>query len=177
MKIIIIRHTEVPSNVNYIVSGRSDESLTPRGVEQAKVLRDKLKEYDYDMIFSSPVNRAVETANIINYKNLPLVCDERITERDSGTLFLKSRALVNKSEWNRMDTLKAKDGAETLTIRVKKFLDYLKANYDDKTIVIVTHNSISRVFWMLLDSKEKTSEEINSYYHKQDKIDSYENIL
>ena len=29
MKIIVIRHTEAPSNVKYIVSGKSNENLTP----------------------------------------------------------------------------------------------------------------------------------------------------
>ena len=137
-------------------------------------------EFDYDMIFSSPVNRALETANIINYKALPIIQDERINERETGTLYLKSRALVNKSEWNRMYTLFAKDGAETLlsiTKRVNSFIEYLKANYNDKTIVVVTHNSISRAFWMLLDKKKRTTEEINSFYHKQDAIEVYDTNL
>ena len=179
MKLIIIRHTEVPSNVNYIVSGRSNESLTPRGIKQAEVIRDELQKYDYDMIFSSPVNRAVETANIINYKGLPVIQDERIIERNPGTLVGKDRSLVNKDEWNSMDTPVTKDGAETLLAiinRVNDFIKYLKANYNDKTIVIVTHNSISRAFWMLKDSRPKTKEEINSYYHQQSKIDIYDDI-
>ena len=78
-----------------------------------------------------------------------------------------------------MDTPVTKDGAETLLAiinRVNDFIKYLKVNYNDKTIVIVTHNSISRAFWMLKDSRPKTKEEINSYYHQQSKIDIYDDI-
>ena len=100
MNLIVIRNTEAPSNVNYVVGGRSEESLTERGIMQAKELRKKLEQMNYDVIITSPVNRAVETAKIINYKNIPIIKDERITERDSGDLLLKDRNLVNKSEWN-----------------------------------------------------------------------------
>ena len=178
MKLIVIRNTEAPSNVNYVVGGRSNESLTKKGVIQAKALRKKLEKINYDVIITSPVNRAVETANIVNYKNIPLIKDERITERDSGDLLLKDRNLVNKSEWNSLKYLKTKDGSETLLSlikRVKAFIDYLKKNYNNKTIIIVTHNSISRAFWLLNSDKTKSLEEINTYYQNSNTIQIYEN--
>ena len=180
MKLIVIRHTEVPSNLNHIISGSSDESLTPNGIIQANKLRSDLQRIDYDVIFSSPVNRAMETAQIINYKNLPIVEDERIRDRDPGNLLLKSRDLVNKSECNRLDILRTKDGTETLLSlirRVKLFIEDLKKNYSDKTIVIVTHNSISRVFWLLNNIEKKSIKEINSYYHSTGEMQIYEDFI
>ena len=181
MNLIIIRNTEAPSNANFVVGGRCNESLTEKGVRQAQELAKQLKaNINYDVIFSSPVNRALETANIINYKGIPVIVDERITERDPGNLLLKSRDLVNKSEWNSLDTLRTKDGSETLLSliqRVKSFIEDLKKNYSDKNIVIVTHNSISRVFWLLNSIKPKSIDEINFYYQNSEKMQIYEDYI
>lgn len=178
MKLIVIRNTEAPSNVNYVVGGRSNESLTKKGVIQAKALRKKLEKINYDVIITSPVNRAVETANIVNYKNIPLIKDERITERDSGDLLLKDRNLVNKTEWNSMEKLRTDDGAETLLSlinRANDFIEEIRKKYENKTVLIVTHNSISRALWMIKNGKEKNKEEINMYYHNSEDITIYNN--
>ena len=135
MKLIVIRNTEAPSNVNYVVGGRSDESLTKKGIIQATELRKKLEKINYDIIITSPVNRAVETANIINYKKIPLIKDERITERDSGKLLLKDRNLVNKTEWNSMEKLRTVDAAETLLAlinRTNDFIEEIRKKYENK---------------------------------------------
>lgn len=178
MNLIVIRNTEAPSNVNYIVGGRSEESLTERGIMQAKELRKKLKQMNYDVIITSPVNRAVETAKIINYKNISIIKDERITERDSGDLLLKDRNLVNKTEWNSMKKLRTKDNAETLLAlvnRTNEFIEEIRKKYKNETVLIVTHNSICRALWMIKNEKEKSKEEINSFYHNSEDIKVYNN--
>ena len=178
MNLIVIRNTEAPSNVNYVVGGRSEESLTERGIMQAKELRKKLEQMNYDVIITSPVNRAVETAKIINYKNIPIIKDERITERDSGDLLLKDRNLVNKSEWNSMKKLRTEDNAETLLSlvnRTNEFIEEIRQKYENKTVLIVTHNSICRALWMIKNEKEKNNEEINLFYHNSNDITVYNN--
>ena len=178
MNLIVIRNTEAPSNENYIVGGRSEESLTERGIMQAKELRKKLEQMNYDVIITSPVNRAVETAKIINYKNISIIKDERITERDSGDLLLKDRNLVNKTEWNSMKKLRTKDNAETLLAlvnRTNEFIEEIRKKYKNETVLIVTHNSICRALWMIKNEKEKSKEEINSFYHNSEDIKVYNN--
>lgn len=178
MNLIVIRNTEAPSNVNYVVGGRSDESLTKKGIFQAYELRKKLEKMNYDIIITSPVNRAVETANIVNYKNIPIIKDERITERDSGDLLLKDRNLVNKTEWNSMEKLRTVDAAETLLAlinRTNNFIEEIRKKYENKTVLIVTHNSISRALWMIKNGKGKNKEEINMYYHNSENIIIYNN--
>ena len=178
MNLIVIRNTEAPSNVNYVVGGRSDEKKKKKGIFQAYELRKKLEKMNYDVIITSPVNRAVETANIVNYKNIPIIKDERITERDSGDLLLKDRNLVNKTEWNSMEKLRTVDAAETLLAlinRTNNFIEEIRKKYENKTVLIVTHNSISRALWMIKNGKGKNKEEINMYYHNSENIIIYNN--
>ena len=178
MNLLVVRCAEAPSNVEYIVGGRCEEGLTKHGIKQAEELREKLKKYDYDIIVSSPVNRAIQTAKIVNYKNIKIIIDDRITERDPKDLLLKDRNLVNKTKWNSLDELRTEEGAETLLSLIRRtegLIKELKEEYEQKTVVIVTHNSISRAIWMINNKKEKTQEEINSYYHSKDTIQLYEN--
>ena len=184
MKLIVIRNTEAPSNVKYIVGGRCEEDLTTKGIEQAEELREQLKKYNYDVMISSPVKRAYQTAEIVNYKKIPIIIDERITERNPGKMLLKDRNLVSKSKWNSLEELVTDEGAETLLALINRtgsLIKELKEKYNEKTVVIVTHNSISRAIWMINNNKEingnanNSIEEINAYYHNSNTIQIYEN--
>ena len=68
MKIYLVRHGQCESNVigrfNYI-----DEDINETGIEQAEKLREIIKDIDYDIVISSPLIRALHTAEIINIKN------------------------------------------------------------------------------------------------------------
>ena len=59
----------------------------------------------------------------------------------------------------------------------KSFIEDLKKNYSDKNIVIVTHNSISRAFWLLNSVEPKSIEEINFYYQSSEKMQIYEDYI
>lgn len=67
-KIILLRHGETTGNVENRVSGITDFRLTPNGKNQAKEVAHALFRFDIDVVYSSPLNRAVETAKII-FKN------------------------------------------------------------------------------------------------------------
>lgn len=65
--------------------GRKDLLLNEIGEEQARKTRDNLSDLDIDLIISSPLIRAKQTAKIINeFKNKPIIYSEEIIERDFG---------------------------------------------------------------------------------------------
>ena len=65
MKIFLVRHGESVSDIEDRYGGSYDDHLTRTGIEQAKELAVKLSEKNIEMIFSSPLFRARETAEII----------------------------------------------------------------------------------------------------------------
>lgn len=79
MKIYLVRHGEVNHNL-YKRYNREDEDLNKKGTEQAKELRRKIKEYNYDVIISSPLVRSKHTAEIINIKNKDIILDDKLIE-------------------------------------------------------------------------------------------------
>jgi uncharacterized phosphatase len=64
------------------MQGRMGLPLNEYGIEQAKDLRDKLQNIDFDFVFSSPQERAVQTAEIVT--GLKAAIDNRLDVFDLG---------------------------------------------------------------------------------------------
>lgn len=174
MNLYVVRHGQVPSNVEGIVSGCNDEKLTEKGVAQANEIKNKLLNIKFDIVYSSPVDRAKQTAEIIT-PNHEIILDSRLAEREPGTMLGKPRKNIDKSAWNSLDFDITPEGAETLKAglkRVKSFLSELHMKNGDKTVLVVTHNFISKCIW-ILENNIKSKEQINNFFHDNGEIKLY----
>src|SRR5688572_566464 len=80
-----LRHGETDWNVEGRVQGHTDTPLNENGRAQARAAIYILKKHKIDRIVSSTLNRAFETAQIVNaVLNLPIETDERLCERNFG---------------------------------------------------------------------------------------------
>ena len=74
MNLILVRHAECQGNIENRLSGITDFELTKNGKEQIQHLGLELKNERIDIIYSSPLKRAIETAQAIakycNIKNI-----------------------------------------------------------------------------------------------------------
>jgi broad specificity phosphatase PhoE len=101
MKIFLIRHGETTGDLEDRYGGNYDDHLTLRGKEQLAETASKLKGKDIQIIFSSNLIRAKESAQIIQKE---LGCDlqvvEGIEERNYGVLagLTKAEALERYPE-------------------------------------------------------------------------------
>lgn len=81
MKIYLIRHGQTEWNVIKKLQGWNNSELTEKGIEDAKNLRERLKDIDFDVIYSSPQKRALDTANIIKGdRNIEIIKLEELKE-------------------------------------------------------------------------------------------------
>ena len=81
--IYIIRHGKTELNQKNVLQGRSNHLLNNEGIEQAKEAKEKLKGISFDYVFSSPLSRAIQTAEIVTNGKEPVI-DERLIEMDYG---------------------------------------------------------------------------------------------
>ena len=83
--IYIIRHGQTEKNRVRLLQGRSDIPLNEEGKNQAECVRDwfKAQGITFDIVYSSPLQRAVETAHIIT-DTCPVRIDRRLIEMDYG---------------------------------------------------------------------------------------------
>jgi broad specificity phosphatase PhoE len=83
--IIFVRHGETAPNRDGLVLGRADPELTDRGADQALRVAEALKAEKITHIWTSPLQRAVQTAAAITEATgCPAVVDERLLEVDWG---------------------------------------------------------------------------------------------
>jgi broad specificity phosphatase PhoE len=64
-ELILARHGETVWNVEKIYRGRTDVNLDEVGIKQAELLGKYLSNWKLEAIYSSPLSRAIDTANII----------------------------------------------------------------------------------------------------------------
>lgn len=147
MKVYIVRHGEVLHNALKIYNNEN-EDLNENGVKQAEELKYKIKDLEFDVIISSPLIRAKHTAEIININNKEIIIDNRLEERNPGSLSGQPLEVTNREEyWNYNTEIQygTSENIKDFVKRVYDFLDELK-NKDYENVLIVAHSGVSKAF-------------------------------
>ena len=101
----------------------------------------------FDLIISSPLKRALQTAEIINAsRNIPIITDERISERDFGEFEGKGRGDFDFYEfWSYKESKRyiSAENIEDFFNRIYAFLNEIREKYEDKKVLLVTHAGVS----------------------------------
>lgn len=147
MEILLTRHGQTEWNVLQKAQGKSDIILNEVGKQQAEETANQLKNVKIDLIICSPLKRAKETAYIINKsKNVPIIFDERISERDFGEFEgWQTTKFDFKGFWSykRNQKYDRAENIKNLFTRVYDFLDEIKIKYAGKKILVVAHGGVS----------------------------------
>jgi broad specificity phosphatase PhoE len=149
MKLIIVRHGETEENAKGIIQGHLPGKLTEKGIQQAKKLANRLKDEKLDLIVSSDLARALDTANEIKsfHPEVPFQLSEELREIYQGELQGKYRSeLPGWDIREKRELIKKEAGVETtedLMLRGKKFIDKIIEGNNGKTILLIGHGAIN----------------------------------
>jgi alpha-ribazole phosphatase len=152
-RVYLVRHGVTDYNKKGCYYGWTDCSLAPEGIEQAEALRLVFDKIQYDVILSSDLKRALETANIISGAR-ELLIDNRLRELNFGKWEAKNHQEIMttyKEHWNLWmeDWLNAAptegESFTTMYNRICQCMDDVLNKYKDKNIVIVSHNGSLRI--------------------------------
>lgn len=142
MKLYFTRHGQTDENVNMAGNPSDDVSLNQLGIQQAKNLAAELKGVKFDNIISSSLNRARQTAELVNEGHqLPIRLDTAWRERDLAsylTLDLWNEAF----DFDKNVQLGNSESLADFFERVYAALDSLKLDYQGKTILVVSHGGV-----------------------------------
>ena len=81
-----IRHAHTDYNAQRRYAGRRDIPLSETGLQEARKAAADLERMRFDLVITSPLARAVQTAQIFAHGQVPVQTCELCTERDFGTL-------------------------------------------------------------------------------------------
>ncbi len=85
MLFYLIRHGESLSNAEGRIQGQSDVALSPFGIQQSEAIADALANQKIDAIYSSPLRRAMQTAQpLARQLKLTIRSDDRLKEIHAG---------------------------------------------------------------------------------------------
>lgn len=143
-----VRHGETIFNKKNLIQGWSDSPLTKNGIGMTKKMSEFLKDYKFKTIYSSDLNRAIDTANIINNKLCLEVNIEKnfrelntgIAEGDDINLHLKKysdtfnlklyKKVEGGEEW--------KEVLDRMITGIKKISENI--NEDNNKVLVVGHS-------------------------------------
>ena len=147
MKIYLIRHGSIDPNLLKLYNSE-DVDLNEIGIKQAKSLRDKIKNIQYEIIIASPLIRAKHTADLINVNNKKIIVNDKLKERDPGSLNGKSYDVTNREEyWNYYTNIQygTSENIKLFFYRIYEFIEELKKE-DYNNVLIVAHSGVSKAF-------------------------------
>jgi broad specificity phosphatase PhoE len=141
----LLRHGQTDWNVEMRLQGISDIPLNAAGRIQVELASPKITTQSWDVILTSPLSRAVETAEIVrrSASHLDVLPLELLVERSFGV----AEGLTYE-EWREQFGVTAHaDGSETidaLTLRVRNLLDHIASEYPGKRVLAVSHGAFIR---------------------------------
>ena len=152
--IYIIRHGETDNNKKRVLQGRSNLPLNEEGVRQAEKARDFFdgNEIIFEKIYSSPLIRAIRTAEIITGDAAPFILDDQLLEMDYGpyegcSLLDPPKEIIEFfSDFVNNPAPEGMENLSDLVVRMGRFMESLvdrlvesPNDESDKTILISTH--------------------------------------
>ena len=153
-EIILARHGETEWNVGEIYRGRVDVALDDIGVTQAELLGKYLSNLKLDAIYSSPLSRALDTANIVaRYQNLTVHVADGLIDFDYGEWQGLSDGQVKElypalhSQWHASPHLVRMLGGESLHDVEERAIAVVKEAVSKYagSVALVSHRVVNKV--------------------------------
>ena len=149
-QIIFLRHGQAKNNTDRILAGRTEGvPLTDVGEQQAQHTAELLEHMNISAIYSSPIQRAKHTAEIVGKHNsLDVTIDDRLIELDMGKFTGMAYDEIFNDHGNvfmkfyQGDLEIAHNGVETfgqVKKRVLGIVDHVIEKHPNQNVVLVTH--------------------------------------
>ena len=153
-RLTIIRHVEAEGNLYRRVHGWFDSKITPTGRAQIKRLEERFRSdisngIDYDVIYSSDLFRAMDTAGAVSRATgIPIIPHSGLREIHSGEwedrtwgyCYRNDSELINTYASHPGWKIRGGESIETLCRRLSDTLDEILTDNFEKSICIVSHS-------------------------------------
>ena len=143
-KIGLIRHGSTHWNKEKRAQGKSDIPLNQEGISDAEKLAERLHTEEWEVLYSSPLKRASQTAQIIsNRLGLEVSYDIRLQEVDGGLIEgTTEEERIEKwgSGWRELDL--GIEKKERIKERGMSVINELVKRNTGKNILVVSHGAL-----------------------------------
>ena len=168
LKICFVRHLPTKNNLEDVFVGRLDHECDTRFIKEHKNdinnIKEKIAEGKYDLVYVSPLKRALKTAELYA-PDSKIIKDERLIERDLGNWSNVAKAKLRKTtpeaffpngRMNFRFTPPNGESYESLIRRVLGFVLEVYCNCNSEKILVITHNGVITVIKCLINEDFNT---------------------
>ena len=151
VNVYLARHGRTELNAAGLLRGHLDPPLDPVGRREAKDLAVAIANFGSDLVVSSPLRRALETARYFADEcGLAVEIDERLIDRDYG----KWAGRPAEELYAEFGSLDAAPGVEPREAVARRALAALDAAADrvEEAAVLVAHDAVNRLLIASLDA-------------------------
>ena len=141
----LFRHGQTDWNINLLLQGVTDIPMNSTGIAQVRTAARALKVNDWDLILTSPLGRARQTAEIIaeqlGFQDIHQ--QDLLIERSFG----EAEGLAYeqwKSKYSNLDELPGGESKSELVARSKTLLDTFAEDHPGKRILAISHGALIR---------------------------------
>jgi broad specificity phosphatase PhoE len=155
LAIILARHGETDWNVAEVFRGRADVALNETGVKQAEMLGEYLSGVIVDAVYSSPLQRALKTAEVIaGYHGLEVNTARGLIDFDYGEWQglshqeVKDRYRRLYADWlSHPDQVRMPGGEslEDVRKRAVAVVDGIMERHPGGRVVLVSHRVVHKI--------------------------------
>ncbi len=147
-RLLLIRHGRSVWNAEHRIQGQADPPLDEMGREQARRLAERLREETPVALYTSTLQRAQETAEIIGKAlGVEVMPDGRLKEYDVGDITGLTWEQVEEqhpdiaTRWKKGEEVKlpGEEGRESFRARVATVFDEILSRHAEETIGVVAH--------------------------------------
>ncbi|KZE39858.1 phosphoglycerate kinase [Bhargavaea cecembensis] len=166
-RIGFVRHGVTTWNQERKWQGHSDIPLAPEGIAEAEKAAVRLADEDWEIIYASPLKRALRTAEIISKENpgIPLVTDDRLVEVYGGQLegtTEQDRVERWGSEWRSLLPSLGMEPDEDMVARGVELLEEIRKR-PEENVLLVTHGGfIRRLLQAVVPDLEQSDRILNT---------------
>ena len=147
---MLYRHGETVDNVRKVIQGQSQGELTEKGIEQAKLIAEQLRNEHIDGFVASDLKRSIDTCVIIAAPHgAAVVTTSLLREREWGDFTGQYIPDLKDKPWP--DNV---ESIGTLKHRARLFLAWVRKQYPGMTVVAVGHGIINKAIQAVHYNKE-----------------------
>lgn len=151
----LLRHGQTDWNINFLLQGVTDIPMNQAGIEQVKLAARAVKAEDWDVVLTSPLSRARETAEIIASQHgfSEIIEQELLIERSFG----EAEGLSHeqwRAKYSNLDDIPGGESRTQLAKRSHLLLETISQEHAGKRVLAVSHGALIRTLISIASDNE-----------------------
>jgi uncharacterized phosphatase len=151
----LLRHGQTDWNINFLLQGVTDIPMNQTGIEQVKLAAQAIRAEDWDVVLTSPLSRARQTAEIIANQHgyTEIIEQELLIERSFG----EAEGLSHeqwRAKYSNLDVIPGGESRTQLAERSRLLLETISKELAGKRVLAISHGALIRALITIASNNE-----------------------